>query len=146
MDALIENLKKLREQLVRDRGELSFFAAIEREEAPDHWDVLLAAPWAKTGDRRIFDYIATQLKKYLLPRQLLELSSVVILRTDSDFLRSALKQFEVRDGAVLELVRPRLPGVDVARGFILAARGSRRAPSARIPRGPEALRAASSAA
>jgi len=79
MKQLIEKLKSMAKEIVKERGEISLFALFLREDAGNRWDLVIAAPSLNTEGVEDIKYIADKLKHYLDVSKLLTISRIVIL-------------------------------------------------------------------
>jgi len=93
-----KKLTALRKTMEAAKGPLELFGLFLRDDSPDLWDVVVAAPWLKWDDRASFAYIADQLKASLTPEELAGLSRIVILDHGGEVLDSFLEAFGGRSG------------------------------------------------
>jgi hypothetical protein len=85
--------EKLRGLASDARGALEFLALFLREDSLGLWDVVVAAPWLKTGEAKSFEYVAERLRKLLTKNEIAGVSRIVILEHGGAVLSSYLDQF-----------------------------------------------------
>src|SRR5262249_30012541 len=83
-----------------EKGAFEFFGLLLREEAPNRWDLVLAAPWLKPHNLKSLEFIADHLRSILKLEEMVMLSRIVILGPDSPVLDPLLEEFHVEHGLV----------------------------------------------
>ncbi len=103
MKQLVEKLQSIAKEIANERGELSLFAFLLREEAENKWDLVVAAPWLNTDSIEDINYIADKLKHYLDVSELLSISRIVLLDTYDSIVQKINNYCSVKPGGSLEL-------------------------------------------
>lgn len=88
----------LERSMAAERGDFSLFALALREDVWDRWDVLVAAPWLKTGDMECLGYVASKLQDELTTPELISLSRIVILEKSYPVLAEFHDMVQVQHG------------------------------------------------
>lgn len=81
MKELVKKFGTLVKQIVNEKGELSFFGLVLREDA-SVWDVLVAADWIDDDRRKALEYVAQLLQNNLTTKELLSISGIVLLQNE----------------------------------------------------------------
>ncbi len=81
MRELIRKIGSLVEPITNEKGELSFFALVLREEA-SVWDLLVAAKWIDEDRKQALDYLVKQVQYILTKQELLEISGIILLQNE----------------------------------------------------------------
>jgi hypothetical protein len=74
------------------------FALFLREDAPDRWDLLVAAPWMPKSKNTALKYFSDKLVKTLNQKELLKLSRIVIIEPDDPSLSAIQEAMHVEHG------------------------------------------------
>jgi hypothetical protein len=85
-----DKLIALLNEMTAEKGELTLFGLFLREDAPNVWDLVVAAPWIEKNRSKALDYIVEKIKAHLAFPELLSLSKVVILESNNPLLRAIL--------------------------------------------------------
>src|SRR5437867_21196 len=86
MNETIKKFGAIIAEVAREKGELQFAGLIEREEAPEKLDIVIAADWI-TNERQFLDYLVEKLKKAFTVAEFLKFARIVVLNPDGEFLR-----------------------------------------------------------
>ncbi len=81
MKELVKKFGTLVKRIVSEKGELSFFGLVLREDA-SVWDVLVAADWIDDDRRKALEYVAQLLQTNLTTKELLSISGIVLLQNE----------------------------------------------------------------
>jgi hypothetical protein len=98
LEVLAKKLTDVANKIKADRGPLEFVGLFLRDDSPDLWDLVVAAPWLEADERESFEYLATQVRGSLADDELAELSRIVILEHEGAMLRFFLETFENQTG------------------------------------------------
>jgi hypothetical protein len=93
LEQIAKNLTSMAKEVKADKGPLELLGLFLRDDSPDLWDLVVAAPWLKVDERASFVYVADQLRSFLTPEELANLSRIVILEHGGAVLASFLKRF-----------------------------------------------------
>lgn len=99
MSNLLDKLASLADELETERGRLVLFGLFGREESLGNWDLVVAAPWLNRQDHETVNYLFSKLQGALTRDELLQLSRVVILSPQDQFVQS-LRGIRVREGSM----------------------------------------------
>ena len=120
----IDKYKKIRNRILRDKGDLIFFGLILREDAPDIWDLVVSAPWAEADTWSALQYLSEVVKTELEPAEILQLSRVVILEGDNPVLQALLSALKVTGNSVAEYLDSTIGGIHFRHAYVLEAKNS----------------------
>ena len=114
--------EQIRDEIIAEKGDLTFFALFLREGVEDRWDLLASASWLdrdKAGGRR---YLTRKLTTRLADREMLELSRIVVIERNDPSLRKLLRDTTVDDGETCELQNVQFAGQSLRRALIFEAK------------------------
>lgn len=114
----IDKFVAIKNQLKQENGEFTFFGLFLRDDAPDKWDVLVAAPWAEADSQAALKTVSAAITSSLSASELLRLSRVVILDHDNPMLRAIWAAMKFKDG-VGHFVDCNINGLQVRHAYIL---------------------------
>ena len=89
----IDNLTAVEQTLAAECGPFSFFALALREDSPDRWDLLVAAPWISAAEREALRRIANAVTGTLSDLEILKISRIVILHKSDPILHGLHSTF-----------------------------------------------------
>jgi hypothetical protein len=111
----------IRDEIVAEKNDLTFFALFLREGIEDRWDLLVSASWLdrdKAAGRR---YLTRKLTARLSDREIVELSRIVIIERTDPGLRKLLNEITVENGEIHECTNLQFAGQSLSRAIIFAA-------------------------
>jgi hypothetical protein len=76
--ALVERFSVLEKDVSQKKGPFALFALFAREDLPDRWDLIVAAPWAKTPQEGV-SYLVAEIKRTMGAPALTDLSRIVFV-------------------------------------------------------------------
>jgi hypothetical protein len=114
-------------------GPLEFLGLLLRDDSPDLWDVVIAAPWLKADERESFEYVANKLRQALTGEELSSISRIVILDHDGVVLRSFVDSFKGTTGLV-DLHYVADGGAVIRRAYVILAGQSGKKSRHRTPK------------
>ena len=118
----IDKLVRLEKDIATEKGEFVLFAVVQREDAPNRWDLLLSAPWFGPKEEETLDFLVSKIKGTLTPQEMVMLSRIILFPpTDPrvDEIRQRI-QSPVQHGHV-ELSAWTLAGMPVRHAHIVTA-------------------------
>jgi hypothetical protein len=118
----IEKYKVIRDRIMKEKGDLTFFGLILREDAPGTWDLVISAPWAESDQLAALQLISDIVKAELDLAELLQLSRVVILERESPVLHAFLSALPVKENSVAEFRESMVGGIRFRHAYILEAK------------------------
>lgn len=116
----LERFIKLERRIAKEKGEFSLFALFLREEAPDKWDLVVAAPWMAADRSKALGYLAEQIKGELKPLELTQLSRVVIVDQHSPALAALNRAMRV-EHEFAEVENRSFFGLQIKHGYIITS-------------------------
>jgi len=120
MNQLATKVRRIEQDIARDRGPLNLFALLEREDLADRWDLVVSASWARQDEATI-RYLTDVIKRYLSPGDMTLLSRVVILDAEQDLVKAINESYQVEHGQV-ELSDPASFDLPARHGYIITSR------------------------
>ena len=120
LEVVVEKLKTMAENIQAEKGPLELFGLFLRDDSPDLWDVVVAAPWLEADERESFVYIADLLRSHLSDEERFWFSRIVILDHGGAVLDSFLKEFGKRIG-LAEVHYVAAGGAVIRRAYIIVA-------------------------
>jgi len=124
MKEFVDHLVKIERSLSEKKGAFNLFALFLREDAPDKWDLLIAAPWLERNRPDALRYIAQALQKSLRKDELLKLSRIVIIDQENPALDALQSAIHVEHGDT-EIQNSNFFGLQIRHAYLIT---SRRAP------------------
>ena len=115
----LEKLRKVMNAIAEKKGEFSAFAVVMRVNTPWLWDLVVAAPWLKSGIFASAGEVFRLLEKQLGKRALRRLGVLVLPNTSET--RAELAELNI-DGGETRIYRRRLFGTEVEEAIILRAK------------------------
>jgi hypothetical protein len=98
MKELIDKLGKIEKDISAEKGPFLLFALFLREDAPDLWDLLIAANWVEKNKAESLKYISTHLSKSLKPDELIKLSRILLIDSNNPGLKAIHKTIHIEHG------------------------------------------------
>ena len=129
MRQLAKKMATLKRDISREKGEFSFFALFLREDSPNHWDLVAAAPWLKDNEKEIRTYLAKEFQSRLDHQELLALSAVVFLNEDDPKLKRVQRDIAVEHG-IAEVRDEEFFGMGMKRAYIITSKRGDKQPDA----------------
>jgi len=83
-----EKLLNVEKALSESKGQFELFALFLREDAPNKWDLLISADWARADKKAAINCIVEEIRKVLSDQELLMLSRLIILDKDDMALKA----------------------------------------------------------
>lgn len=120
IEAVVEKMHEIELTLSQTKGEISLFLLVEREEAPERWDVIIAASWGPDGLR---DVVA-EITKRLTTEELVLVSRVLTFATDEPWVTQFTTLFRVTNSRNTRIVNLRVGSVQIVSGYVIVSRGA----------------------
>lgn len=135
---LVDKFGKLEREIAEEKGPLTLFVILLREELgslastssgpatsgtgflTDRWDLIASAPWIYLDKQANFKYFAKKLQSHLGKDSLLSISRIVLLRPDNPVVEAFNQAFNVEHG-VLELADTNVFGLEIKRAYIITS-------------------------
>lgn len=120
MKDFVNELQSVERLLSKEKGAFNLFALFLREDAPEKWDLLIAAPWVEEDKAETLKRVSKELQKRLSKEELLKLSRVVIIDQSNPALR-AFQTIHVEHGD-MDIKDRNLFGLQIKHAHIITSR------------------------
>jgi hypothetical protein len=118
-----EKFRHLEGRLAEERGGFVLFALFMREDAPDRWDLIVAAPWVGNDRRQAVAYFVAQIKQSLGDADLANLSRIVVVDPQDAAVKAINKSIQIEHGEV-EVKDSSFFGLPVKHAVIITSKKS----------------------
>jgi len=81
MKEFIKKIGSLVPEIIHEKGDLSFFGLVLREDALV-WDILVAAKWIDEDRKQALAYLVKRVQHVLTKSELLEISGIILLQDE----------------------------------------------------------------
>lgn len=98
MKKIVEKLKQQEQIMTEEKGPFDLFALFLREDAPDKWDLVVAAQWIEGNKKEALKYISETLQESLTQDELLKLSRIAIIDENNPALDAFQRAMHVEHG------------------------------------------------
>lgn len=89
MNEIIEKLKKIALEILREKTSLKFFGLFRRMDLEEKWDILLSADWLSDKKEDDLVYVINKLNREF-PDNLDFLAQIALLKPSEDFIKKLL--------------------------------------------------------
>lgn len=120
MKDFVEKLTQLERQISEEKGPFSLFALFLREDAPDLWDLLVAAPWIEANKGQSLRYLIGKLQAVATTKELARLSRVAIIERTQPALAALQSAFNVQH-TVAEVQNSNFFGLPIRHAYIITS-------------------------
>jgi hypothetical protein len=117
---LTEKFTELESCIAEEKGPFALFALFMREASPDHWDLIVSAPWAGGDKPSVVDYFVSQIKSRLGAQVLTSLSRIVVIDSQDAAVQALNRAIQVEHGRV-EVRDSDFFGQTVKHAYIIAS-------------------------
>lgn len=121
MNQLVDKLRGIEDQVSKEKGDFLLFALFLREDAPDLWDLLVAAPWISKDKSKALHYLSSKLNGALTPEDVLKLSRIVIIESSNPALSALQQAINVEHGTA-EIRDSNFFGLQIKHAFLITSR------------------------
>ena len=118
---VIERFARLESQIAEERGDFVLFALFMREDAPDFWDLIVAAPWLGDDTQAAVSYLVDQIKSRLGKQDLIRLSRIVVIDPENVAVQNLNRTIHVEHGNH-EVRESTLFGQDIKHAHIITSK------------------------
>jgi hypothetical protein len=124
MKDLLPKLRRIDQELTREKGELSLFGLFQREDGLGKWDLVVAAPWIDPDEMAALRIVAGKVQASLTVHELLEISRIVPLKASHPFV--GVVRDLLSDTAGSTALGPFcFNGMEFVRGYVITGEPSR---------------------
>jgi len=118
---LADNFTRLESRISEEKGDFSLFALFLREEVPDRWDLLVAAPWVETDREDALNYFVNEIKSFLGAQYLTVLSRIVFVDPNDPAVQSLNRSIKVEHGSA-EVKDADFFGLPIKHAYIITSK------------------------
>lgn len=116
-----EKLRNIEKELSESKGQFELFALFLREEAPNKWDLLISADWARKDKKAAINCIVEEIRKVLSDQELLMLSRLIILDKDDMALKALHGAMHVEHG-LAEISDSNFLGLAIKHAYLITSK------------------------
>lgn len=113
-------LKQVENELSNTKGPFELFGLFLREDAPNKWDLLISADWARGKKKESINLIVQEIKKVLSNQEMLMLSRIVILDKDDAAMKTIHSAMHVEHG-LAEISDSNFYGMDIKHAYLITS-------------------------
>ncbi len=113
-------LQKVECELSDSKGQFELFALFLREDAPNKWDLLISADWARDDKKNSINLIIQEIKKVLNDQEMLMLSRLIILDKDDDAIKAFHGAMHVEHG-LAEISDSNFLGLAIKHAYLITS-------------------------
>ena len=121
MRSFVNKLLVLEREISSQRGDFALFALFLREDVPDKWDLVVAAPWFGADDRKTLDYLSQKIRSRLKPQELLTISRIVVVGPSDPSVKAIQRVLSVEHGAA-EFKNCNFFGLQIKQAYIITSK------------------------
>jgi hypothetical protein len=120
MKDVAEKLRQLERTLSEEKGPFNLFALFLREDAPDVWDLVVAAKWIEEDKPAALANISRRVRDSLRPDEITRISRVVVVERTDPSLKAITSAISVEHG-IAEVANSTFFGLAIRHAFIITA-------------------------
>jgi len=120
MKALAEKLRGFEQILAAEKGPFNLFALFLREDAPDVWDLVVAAEWIEEDQSQALAELSKRVRAYLRADEITRISRVVIVERANPTVKAIASSLSITHG-VAEVANSNFFGLAIKHAFIITA-------------------------
>jgi hypothetical protein len=120
MKELAEKLSRLERTLSQEKGAFNLFALFLREDAPDVWDLVVAAKWIEDDRPAALLEISNRVRAFLRADEITKISRVVVVERTDPALKAIASAISI-DHGVAEVANSTFFGLAIRHAFIITA-------------------------
>jgi len=121
MKKIIEKLKQKEIEISKNKGGFNLFALFLREDSPNKWDLLVAAPWIEKNKNNALKYIASIIQKTLNQEELLKISRIIIIDLNNKALSAIQRAVSVEHGTA-EIANSSFFGLSIRHAYLITSK------------------------
>jgi hypothetical protein len=95
-----QGYRTLAGRIAKERGDFVLFALFLREDVPDRWDLIVAAPWATENRAGAVSYFIEQISAQLGRQSLTNLTQIVVADHSDEAVRKITRAIRIEHGEV----------------------------------------------
>ncbi|PKN39344.1 MAG: hypothetical protein CVU62_03885 [Deltaproteobacteria bacterium HGW-Deltaproteobacteria-2] len=121
MKELAEKLRECEITIAKEKGPLDLFALFLREDAPDKWDLLIAAEWIEKNKEESLKYITGIIQKALSKENLLMLSRIVLIDEKNPALKAIHNSMHI-EHSIADIQNSNFFGLQIKHAYLITSR------------------------
>ena len=121
MKEMVDKLVSIERQISTEKGGFSLFGLFLREDAPNVWDVVAAAPWFTAHDGVALHYIAKILQSRLARQELVSLAGIFLVNNDDPRLEDIHELLNMEHGTAV-LKNEIFFDMEIKRAYIITSK------------------------
>jgi len=121
MKQIVEKLRTEEAAIAKEKGDFDLFALFLREDAPNKWDLLVAAEWIDKNKAEAIKYLAQKVQASLTKQELLLLSKIVIIEENNPALAAFHGAFHV-EHSTAEIQNSNLFGLQINHAYLITSK------------------------
>ena len=116
-----DKFAELESHIAEEKGDFALFALFMREDAPDRWDLIVAAPWAGADKQSAVNYLIGQIKSRLGEQGLPSLARIVVIDPEDAAVQALNRAIQIEHGRV-EVRDSNFFGLPVKHAYIITSK------------------------
>ena len=120
MKEIVSKLVTKEEEMAQEKGQFHLFALFLREDSPDKWDVVVAAPWINKDKDAALKYMASKIQTSLNRDELMKLSRIVIIDDENPALDAVQRGVHIEHGSV-EIQNSLFFGLNIKHAYLITS-------------------------
>jgi len=121
MKEFLKKLQKIERTISSKKGMFSLFGLFLREDSPDKWDLVVAAPWIEKNKQHGIAHLARVLQEKLAPNEMIQLSRIVPIDERNPALSAIHGAIHVEHGTA-EFKNCNFFGLSIKHAFIITSK------------------------
>ena len=121
MKEIAEKLKAKEQSMAEEKGPFDLFALFLREDAPNKWDLVVAAKWINENKESALKYITKNIQDALSQDELLSLSRIAIIDESNPALEAFHGAMHVKHG-IAEIQDSNFFGLQIKRAYLITSK------------------------
>ena len=117
---LVQSFTRLESNIAKEKGDFALFALFLREDLPDRWDLVVAAPWA-TDRKSALEYFVSKIKSQMGAPVLTDLSRIVFVDPQDRAVQALNQALHVEHG-VSEVKDSNFFGLQIKHAYIITSK------------------------
>jgi hypothetical protein len=116
----VEKFRNVEKSLSESKGQFELFGLFLREDAPNKWDLLISADWARADKKASINTIVKEIRKVLSDQELLMLSRLIVLDKDNAALTAIHNAIKVEHG-LTEISNSNFLGLPIKHAYLITS-------------------------
>ena len=124
MKDIAEKLKRQERNMAEEKGPFDLFALFLREDAPEKWDLVVAAKWIEENKREALKYISKAVQESLAHSEFLKLSRITIIDESNPELETFQRAMQFAmylEHGMAEIKNSNFFGLEIKHAYIITS-------------------------